>query len=145
MPRLCLRRRSVGSLLRLKKGTRDAAGNWACIPGQPAVSPETVRELVDAQFPSRRALAIKPVDSQGTVNTIFRIGSQFAARIALEPGDPGGGAAAAGVRGESSPRGGGSHAVPPRPSRWRRANPGRLPASKGNRPGMARRNGYGRS
>jgi hypothetical protein len=39
--------------------------------------------------PQRRGLAIKPADSQGTVNAIFRIGGQFAARLALEPGDPG--------------------------------------------------------
>ena len=44
---------------------------------------------MDAQFPQWRGLAIKPADSQGTVNAIFRIGGQFAARFALEPGDPG--------------------------------------------------------
>jgi len=29
------------------------------------------------------------VDSQGTVNAIFRIGDHLAARLPLEPGDPG--------------------------------------------------------
>lgn len=58
-------------------------------PGQLAVSPGTVRELVDAQFPQWRGLAIKPVDSQGTVNAIFRIGDHLAARLPVEPGDPG--------------------------------------------------------
>ena len=35
------------------------------------------------------ALAIRPVDSQGTVNAIFRVGGHLAARLPLEPGDPG--------------------------------------------------------
>jgi aminoglycoside phosphotransferase (APT) family kinase protein len=56
--------------------------------GQLSVSPETVRELVDEQFPKWRSLAIQAVDSAGTVNAIFRIGGQFAARFALEPGEP---------------------------------------------------------
>jgi aminoglycoside phosphotransferase (APT) family kinase protein len=68
--------------------TQDAAG-VDMHPGQLAVSPETVRELVDAQFPQWRALAIKPVDSRGTVNAIYRIGDHLAARLPLEPGDPG--------------------------------------------------------
>jgi aminoglycoside phosphotransferase (APT) family kinase protein len=58
-------------------------------PGQLAVSPGMVRELVDAQFPQWRGLGIKPVDSAGTVNAIFRIGDHLAARLPLEPGDPG--------------------------------------------------------
>ena len=58
-------------------------------PGQLAVTLRTVRELIDAQFPQWRGLAIKPVDSPGTVNAIFRVGDQFAARLPLEPGDPG--------------------------------------------------------
>jgi len=57
--------------------------------GQLAISPGTVRELVDDQFPSWRSLAISAVDSQGTVNAIFRIGGQFAARFPLQPGDAG--------------------------------------------------------
>jgi aminoglycoside phosphotransferase (APT) family kinase protein len=57
-------------------------------PGQLAISPGTVRELVDAQFPQWRALAIRPVDSAGTVNAIFRIGDHLVARLPLEPDDP---------------------------------------------------------
>jgi len=49
--------------------------------GQLAVSPETVRELVADQFPQWRGLAITAVDAPGTVNAIFRIGGQFAARF----------------------------------------------------------------
>ncbi len=49
----------------------------------------TVRELVREQFPRWRSLGIRAVDSQGTVNAIFRIGSHLAARFALEAGDAG--------------------------------------------------------
>lgn len=45
----------------------------------------TVRELVDAQFPEWRSLPVRRVASQGTVNDIFRIGDQFAARFPLVP------------------------------------------------------------
>jgi aminoglycoside phosphotransferase (APT) family kinase protein len=56
---------------------------------QLAISPETVRRLVDAQFPQWRDLAIKPFASQGTVNALFRIGERLAARFPLESGDVG--------------------------------------------------------
>ncbi|MFG2041022.1 aminoglycoside phosphotransferase family protein [Dactylosporangium sp. NPDC048998] len=46
---------------------------------------ETVRALVDAQFPEWRALPVSRVASQGTVNAIFRIGDRFAARFPLQP------------------------------------------------------------
>jgi aminoglycoside phosphotransferase (APT) family kinase protein len=65
------------------------AGGVDMHANQRAVSPETVRELVDQQFPRWRGLAIRPLVSQGTVNAIFRIGNQFGARFALDPGDPG--------------------------------------------------------
>ncbi len=55
--------------------------------GQLTVSPGMVRELVDAQFPSWRNLAVRAVESAGTVNAIFRIGGQLAARFPLRPGD----------------------------------------------------------
>ncbi len=55
--------------------------------GQLTVSPGMVRELVDAQFPSWRDLAVRAVESAGTVNAIFRIGGQLAARFRLRPGD----------------------------------------------------------
>ena len=54
---------------------------------QLAVSPRMVRELVDVQFPSWRNLAVRAVESAGTVNAIFRIGGQLAARFPLQPGD----------------------------------------------------------
>lgn len=56
---------------------------------QLTVSVETVRGLVDDQFPEWRNLPVRRIASQGTVNAIFRIGDQFAARFPLEPGDVG--------------------------------------------------------
>ena len=57
--------------------TQDAAG-VDMHPGQLAVSPGTVRELMDAQSSQWRALAIKPVDSQGTGNSRLAPGRYFA-------------------------------------------------------------------
>jgi aminoglycoside phosphotransferase (APT) family kinase protein len=51
------------------------------------VTLETVRELVDQQFLEWRQLPIRAVDSEGTVNAIFRIGDRLAARFPLQPGD----------------------------------------------------------
>ncbi|MDO3700250.1 aminoglycoside phosphotransferase family protein [Micromonospora sp. C28SCA-DRY-2] len=52
---------------------------------QLTVSLDTVRELVDAQFPEWRSLPIRRVVSEGTVNAIFRIGERFTARFPLQP------------------------------------------------------------
>ena len=52
---------------------------------QLTVTPQTVRELVAAQFPQWQALEIRAVASTGTVNAIFRIGERLAARFPLEP------------------------------------------------------------
>jgi aminoglycoside phosphotransferase (APT) family kinase protein len=54
---------------------------------QLVVSVETVRELVDEQFPEWQRLSIRQVASQGTVNALFRIGERFVARFPLESGD----------------------------------------------------------
>lgn len=54
---------------------------------QRTVSAATVRELVDEQFPEWRALPIRRIRSQGTVNAIFRVGDQLAARFPLQPSD----------------------------------------------------------
>jgi aminoglycoside phosphotransferase (APT) family kinase protein len=54
---------------------------------QLTVQLETVRGLVDSQFPQWRELAIRPVVSQGTVNAIFRVGDDLAARFPLRSGD----------------------------------------------------------
>lgn len=51
---------------------------------QLTVSTETVRGLVDEQFPQWRGLPVRAVASQGTVNAIFRIGDGLAARFPLQ-------------------------------------------------------------
>jgi aminoglycoside phosphotransferase (APT) family kinase protein len=55
--------------------------------GQLTVAAATVRELVAAQFPQWRGQPVRPVDSSGTVNAIFRIGDRLAARFPLQDGD----------------------------------------------------------
>ncbi|MFB6783333.1 aminoglycoside phosphotransferase family protein [Streptomyces sp. NPDC056352] len=54
---------------------------------QLAVAPETVRALVDQQFPEWRSLSVRTTAVLGTVNAIFRIGDRFAARFPLEAAD----------------------------------------------------------
>jgi aminoglycoside phosphotransferase (APT) family kinase protein len=54
---------------------------------QLTVSVESVRTLVDEQFPEWRGLPIKAIASQGTVNALFRIGDKFLARFPLETRD----------------------------------------------------------
>ena len=54
---------------------------------QLAVSSGMVRELVDAQFPGWRPLAITKAGAAGTVHAIFRIGGRLAARFPLRPND----------------------------------------------------------
>ncbi|HEU5356712.1 MAG TPA: aminoglycoside phosphotransferase family protein [Actinocrinis sp.] len=54
---------------------------------QLTVTSETVRELIRDQFPAWRDLQVRAVASQGTVNAIFRIGDDLAARFPLRPGD----------------------------------------------------------
>ena len=55
---------------------------------QLTVPPETVRSLVGEQFPKWRRLPIEQVHASGTVNAIFRIGRELAARFPLRPDDP---------------------------------------------------------
>ena len=76
------------SRLRSKIGTRDAS-DVDMHANQLTVAVETVRKLVDEQFPEWRALPIRAVASQGTVNALFRIGDKFLARFPLEAGDVG--------------------------------------------------------
>ncbi|WP_307835266.1 aminoglycoside phosphotransferase family protein [Streptomyces adelaidensis] len=54
---------------------------------QLTVSLETVRTLVDQQFPEWRSLPVRSIAGQGTVNAIFRIGDQFTARFPLRSAD----------------------------------------------------------
>lgn len=78
-----------GGLTKTTDRSRPAAPGVDMHADQLNVSLETVRELVDDQFPDWRSLPIRDVASQGTVNAIFRIGDQFAARFALERQDVG--------------------------------------------------------
>jgi aminoglycoside phosphotransferase (APT) family kinase protein len=67
---------------------REAAG-VAMHANQLTVSAGTVRALVDEQFPRWRGLPIRVIASAGTVNVIFRVGGELAARFPLQPGDRG--------------------------------------------------------
>lgn len=51
------------------------------------MSIDLVQELVDDQFPEWASLPISPVRSEGTVNAIFRIGDELAARFPLRTGE----------------------------------------------------------
>ncbi|MFD0883606.1 aminoglycoside phosphotransferase family protein [Streptosporangium algeriense] len=53
---------------------------------QLTVPPETVRTLVDEQFPEWRGLPVRGVAHHGTVNAIFRMGDHFTARFPLQRG-----------------------------------------------------------
>jgi aminoglycoside phosphotransferase (APT) family kinase protein len=52
---------------------------------QLSVVVETVRELIASQFPEWSGLPITEFASQGTVNAVFRVGDQLAARFPLQP------------------------------------------------------------
>ena len=54
-------------------------------PNQLSVTVETVRALLLEQFPAWGALPVRAIASQGTVNALFRIGDELAARFPLEP------------------------------------------------------------
>lgn len=56
-------------------------------PDQLDVPLETVRVLVNEQFPEWTGLSVQKVESTGTVNAIFRIGDGLAARFPLQPAD----------------------------------------------------------
>jgi aminoglycoside phosphotransferase (APT) family kinase protein len=52
------------------------------------VSVAVVRDLVAAQFPRWRELPVRRVTASGTVNAIFRLGGELAARFPLRGTDP---------------------------------------------------------
>ncbi|MEU5274975.1 aminoglycoside phosphotransferase family protein [Streptomyces asoensis] len=56
---------------------------------QLTVSPETVRVLVEQQFPEWRGLPVMGIAGPGTVNAVFRIGDRLTARFPLESADVG--------------------------------------------------------
>jgi aminoglycoside phosphotransferase (APT) family kinase protein len=55
--------------------------------GQLAVTVELVEGLVKDQFPDWSGLTVRAVPSHGTVNAVFRIGDELAARFPIQPGD----------------------------------------------------------
>jgi aminoglycoside phosphotransferase (APT) family kinase protein len=52
------------------------------------ISDDVVRELIIDQYPQWEHAPIRRIESSGTVNAIFRIGSDLAARFPLRPADP---------------------------------------------------------
>jgi aminoglycoside phosphotransferase (APT) family kinase protein len=48
----------------------------------------TVRRLIDDQFPQWQRKSIEAIATDGTVNAIFRIGSELSARFPLRGEDP---------------------------------------------------------
>ena len=57
-------------------------------PGQLPITTAVVAALVADQFPQWSALPIRPVDSDGTDNALFRVGDEFVARFPLLGDDP---------------------------------------------------------
>src|SRR3954464_5957005 len=55
--------------------------------GELTVTTSMVRQLIDEQFPEWRGLTVKRVGTSGTVNAVFRIGEDLAARFPLLPDD----------------------------------------------------------
>lgn len=56
-------------------------------PGQLVLTEETVRGLLEHQFPQWCGLSVEAVESTGTVNALFRLGESFVARFPLLPGE----------------------------------------------------------
>lgn len=56
---------------------------------QLTVTVDVVRALVREQFPEWAALPVRPVASAATVNAVFRLGDDLAARFPLQAEDPG--------------------------------------------------------
>ena len=52
------------------------------------IDADIARQLIDDSFPQYRSEPIEHVDSQGTVNAIYRVGSVAAARFPLRAADP---------------------------------------------------------
>lgn len=55
-------------------------------PDEVEVSDRLVRQLVDAHFPELRHLDLHRLDSVGTVNAMFRLGSELCVRLPINPG-----------------------------------------------------------
>jgi aminoglycoside phosphotransferase (APT) family kinase protein len=67
-----------------------ATGDAARVPMHPdqlSISVDAVRTLIDRQFPAWRGLPVTELATSGTVNALFRIGTDYIARFPLRPGD----------------------------------------------------------
>ena len=58
------------------------------VKNQVIATPAILIALIADQFPEWRDLPVRALASQGTVNAIFRIGEELAARFPLQPEDP---------------------------------------------------------
>jgi|ERR1022692_2241 aminoglycoside phosphotransferase (APT) family kinase protein len=77
-----------GKQIAVRDRTRDAS-DVDMHANQLTVPVETVRRLIDQQFPEWRGLPVRGIASQGTVNALFRIGEELLARFPLEPREVG--------------------------------------------------------
>lgn len=67
--------------------SEDGGGPVSMHTDQLVVPVSTVRSLVAGQFPEWADLPVRPIESEGTVNAIFRIGDRLAARFPLQDKD----------------------------------------------------------
>lgn len=51
------------------------------------VTTAMVRKLISKQFPAWASASVHRINTEGTVNAIFRLGKRLAARLPLQPGD----------------------------------------------------------
>jgi aminoglycoside phosphotransferase (APT) family kinase protein len=77
---------------------RDGSVRWivqrvvgGCVAGrmhtdEVEVTDRLVRQLVDSHFPEFRDLDLQRLDSAGTVNAMFRLGSELCVRLPINPG-----------------------------------------------------------
>ncbi len=56
-------------------------------PDQIPITLEMVGKMIGTQFPHWSSLPVTEVNSAGTVNALYRIGSELVARLPLQPGD----------------------------------------------------------
>jgi aminoglycoside phosphotransferase (APT) family kinase protein len=57
-------------------------------PDEMPIGEDTVRRLIGAQFPQWAQKPVRRVEAAGTVNTVFRVGNDLAARFPLRASDP---------------------------------------------------------
>src|SRR6478609_11405855 len=96
MPRQCVRSDRRWAEVRVWGGRKwgtpavvaATMGGMKMHADQLHVDVETVRRLVEVQFPQWRGLPVTELHTAGTVNTIFRMGDDLAARFPMVGQDP---------------------------------------------------------